>query len=159
MKQLTRRLIQCAALMALAWAAYLWLPPSTAGLQAVEQLKNVTTFSLGPVGPAGEIPDSVFQFLATLDSRHSSRLFRDLYENGTPEAKTYALCGLWLTNGGFDQYAVRYQQEVKDVFMLSSCFGTHRSPVEIVEAIQDCVIDHQLKLLRQVVLHAPPRPQ
>lgn len=147
MKTLPRIVILFVGLSALALVTYLMLPPSECGQQAVQQLKSVSAFSLGPVGPSAIIPESVDQFFAILDSRHSSRLFRELYERGTAEAKVYALCGLWLTHGGFDRYADRFTHEVEKVSTFSSCFQSECSPSEIVNAIRDGALDHQLILL------------
>ncbi len=149
MKPIARMSFICAALTAAALMAYQCLPPSESGLKAVELLKMERTFSLGPVGLEGEVPASVDQFFIILDSRHSSRLFRDLYERGTAEAKMYALCGLWLTHGGFDSYAARFPHDVKKVPTISSCFRRECSPSEIVNAIRDGALDRQLKLLRK----------
>jgi hypothetical protein len=149
MKTFPRIVILIVGLSALALVTYLMLPPSESGQRAVQQLKSVTTFSLGPVGPSGSIPESVDQFFAILDSRHSSRLFRELYERGTAEAKVYALCGLWLTRGGFDRYADKFPHEVEKVSTFSSCFRSKCAPSEIVNAIRDGALDHQLMLFRR----------
>lgn len=149
MKPIARMSFICAALTAAALMAYQCLPPSESGLKAVELLKIERTFSLGPVGPEGKVPASVDQFFIILDSRHSSRLFRDLYERGTAEAKVYALCGLWLTHGGFDNYAARFPHEVEKVSTSSACFRNECSPSEMVNAIRDGALDRQLMLLRK----------
>lgn len=147
MRRVTRMLVLCALLAGLALMVYQWLPPPESGLKAVEKLKNVQTFSFGRVGPRGEVPESVDQFTIILRSRHSSRLFRDLYQRGTPEAKVYALCGLWFTHGGFDRYAARFPQDVEKVSTLSSCIGKEYSSGEVVDAIRDGAVDRQLKLM------------
>ncbi|MBL9133770.1 MAG: hypothetical protein JNG86_21345 [Verrucomicrobiaceae bacterium] len=146
MKAFPRIAILFVGLSVLALVTYLMLPPSESGQRAVQQLKSVRIFSLGPVGPSGSIPESVDQFFAILDSRHSSRLFRELYEHGTAEAKVYALCGLWLTRGGFDSYAGRFPHEVEKVSTFSSCFRNECAPSEIVNAIREGALDHQLML-------------
>lgn len=153
MKQFTRMLALCFAMSAMALVVYMLLPPSESGRQAVEQLVGVRTFSLGPVGPAAEIPVSVDQFFAILASRHSSWLFRDLYERGTPEAKVYALCGLWLTSGGFDHYAIRLENEVESVATLGGCFGRERGPREITQAIREGAVDQLTSMHRNMKIN------
>jgi hypothetical protein len=115
---------------------YQLLPSSEAGRLAVERLATAHQFSLGPSGPRASISESEDAFFTILASRHSSRLFRDLYERGTPEAKCYVLCGLHLTYGGFNSYAARFTQETVKISTLGGCIvGEHTSP-ELVSAIR-----------------------
>lgn len=131
MKRFARVLILCASLAVLTLVTYQLLPPSKAGRQAVEQLASVRTFSLGPVGYGGSIPVCEDEFFAVLASSHSSRLFRDLYERGTPEAKLYALCGLRLSGGGVShtQFAsLRRLKVLRRWLAASAAIAHHRRP-------------------------------
>jgi hypothetical protein len=148
MKRFARILIVCASLGAVALVVYQLLPPSAAGQHAVEQLASVRTFSLGPVGYAGSIPEREDHFFSVLASRHSSRLFRDLYERGTPEAKLYALCGLRLSHGGFEAYATRFTQETTNIATLGGCIGRDCTPSEAISALRQGVVERYLPLRR-----------
>ena len=149
MKQISRILILIALLAVAGFGVYHFLPPSQAGQRAVEQLAGVHTFSLGPVGYGGSIPEGEDQFFVILSSRHSSRLFCDLYERGTPEAKLYALCGLRLSHGDFDSYADRFVREVSVVDTQGGCIGSQHSSTEAVAAIRQGVIEQYLPLRRE----------
>jgi len=150
MKRFTRILILCASFAVLALLVYQLLPSSETGRHAVEQLASVRTFSLGPVGAAGSIPEREDQFFTVLASRHSSRLFRDLYECGTPEAKLYALCGLRLSHGGFESYAIRFTQETTNITTLGGCSGRDCTSSEAISAIRQGVVERYLPLRREV---------
>jgi hypothetical protein len=149
MKHISRIFILVTILAVAGFGIYHFLPPSQAGQRAVEQLAGVHMFSLGPVGIAGSIPEREDQFFVILSSRHSSRLFCDLYEHGTPEAKLYALCGLRLSHGDFDGYAGRFVREVSVVDTQGGCIGNQHSSAEAVTAIRQGVIEQYLPLRRE----------
>ncbi len=132
------------------FVTYSALPPSEAGRRAVEQLQSVKTFSFGAVGAAGSMPAREDAFFVVLSSRHSSALFRELFERGTPEARLYALCGLRLTRGGFDTYAARFVRETRNVSTMGGCIGRDCTSAEAVTAIRQGVIERYLPLRREV---------
>jgi len=137
-------------LAVIGFVIYSALPPSEAGHRAVQQLQGVQTFSFGPVGAAGSIPEREDAFFVILSSRHSSALFRELFERGTPEARLYALCGLQLTRGGFDAHAARFVREATNVSTMGGCIGRDCTSAEAVTAIRQGVIEHYLPLRREI---------
>jgi hypothetical protein len=149
MKRIDRILILVVVVAVIGIGIYHLLPPSEVGQHAVEQLASVHTFSFGPTGYAGSIPEREDEFFAILSSRHSSRLFCDLYERGTPEAKLYALCGLHLAHGDFDAYAARFIQETTNVMTQGGCIGSTRDSADAVSAIKQGAIDRYLPLHRE----------
>jgi len=124
-------------------------PPLESARQAVEQLRTARTFSLGPVGPAGSIPERERAFLAIIASPGASQLLSDLYDRGTPAAKVYALCGLRHTSGHtFRKHAARFAAENIDVKTLSSCWGRDCTAQEILAAFNRDMLGEYLKFLK-----------
>lgn len=134
---------------------YRSLPPTPAGRQAVEQLVSADTFSLGPVGAGGVIPEREDLFFTILSSRHSSDLFRDLFDRGTPEAQLYALCGLRLTHrASFDAYSSRFLAETSTVATMGGCICRDSMRTEAVTALRSGVVEGYLKI-RKEFIHRP----
>lgn len=149
MKHFKVILVSCVVAGILAAFGYQLLPPSDAGRRAVNQLRTVQRFSLGPVGSSGCTSAGENAFFTILESRHASRLFRDLYERGTPEAKVYALCGLHLTRGGFEAYAARFSREATVVSWQGGCIVGEHSPSEAVAFITRGEIERYLSLYQE----------
>ncbi|MBK8001675.1 MAG: hypothetical protein IPK15_23965 [Verrucomicrobia bacterium] len=132
--------------------AYQLLPPSAAGRAAVTQLAKVDTFSFGGVGYAGSIPEREDWFFTILSSRHSERLFRELFEQGTIEARLYALAGLHVTDkGGFRECAARFTREGARVQTQGGCIASDCTTTEAVTAVERGVIERYLKLRKEYV--------
>ena len=148
MRKLIKRLaIISMILLVVTVVAYQLLPTSAEGRIAVTELAKVHTFSLGPVGYAARIPKSEEYFFTILASRHSSRLFRDLFEQGTPEAKVYALAGLHLTDRlSFRTCASRFTQVPTRVNTLSGCMGNEATAVEAVAAVEQGLAENYKEL-------------
>ncbi len=150
MKRIVRILILVVVTAVVGVGIYHFLPPSEAGQHAVEQLASVHIFSFGPTGYAGAIPEREDDFFTIVASRHSSHLFCDLYERGTPEAKLYAICGLHLAPGDFDTYAARFVQETTNVTTQGGCIGNTIGSAEAVSVIKQGAIDSYLLLRREI---------
>jgi hypothetical protein len=150
MKRIVHILILVAMFAVVGIGIFHLLPPSAAGQHAVERLASVHTFSFGPTGYAGSIPEREDEFFAILSSRHSLRLFCDLYERGTPEGKLYALCGLRLAHGDFDAYAARFVQETTNVITQGGCIGSTSSSSDAILAIRQGAIEGYLPLRREI---------
>ncbi len=123
--------------------------PSESAKQAVEQLRTAKTFSLGPVGAAGSVPEEERTFLVIVTSPGASQVLSDLYERGTPAAKVYALCGLRHTSARtFRKYEAKFVAENLTVETLSSCYGSARTAQEILAAFNKDVLGDYLKFLK-----------
>ncbi|GEP43267.1 hypothetical protein [Brevifollis gellanilyticus] len=144
MKRFGRILALGLILGALAFVIYQLRPPSEAGQKAMAQLAGAQTFSLGAVGPGGSISKDEDLFFAVLASRHSSQLFGDLFERGTPEARLYALCGLRLTRGDFEGCAKRFTRDCSTVSTVSGCIGRDIAASEMVSAIREGMVEQYL---------------
>jgi hypothetical protein len=126
------------------------LPPSEAARALIKDFATVETFSLGEVGFASSIPEREEWFFAILSSRHSDRLFRELFEQGTSEAKVYALAGLRLTDGdGFKECAGEFVCEGSDVRTQRGCIGRTRTAAEMVAAFEGGEVERYIKVRRE----------
>ena len=135
--------------------AYQLLPPSQAGRAAVAQLAKVDRFSFGGVGYADSLPEREDWFFTILSSRHSGRLFRDLFEQGTMEARLYALAGLHVTNrGSFRECAARFALEGSRVQTQGGCTGSDCTTAEAVADVERGDVERYLKFRRE---HIRPR--
>jgi hypothetical protein len=127
-----------------------WLPPSDKARALVKELAGVETFSLGGVGFVNSIPEREEWFFAILSSWHSDRLFRELFERGTIEAKAYALAGLRLTDTkAFKECAGVFVTEGLDVRTQRGCIGRTRTAAEMVAAFEGGEVERYIKLRRE----------
>ena len=144
--------ILAVALVFIGIVVYQLLPPSEAGRGAVSRLAKVETFSFGGVGVAGSIPEREDWFFAILSSRHSERLFRDLFEQGTIEARLYALAGLHVTDrSSFRDCAARFIREASRVQTQGGCIASDCTTTEAVAAVERGDVERYFKLRREHV--------
>lgn len=144
-KPLKRLAIVPLMLVIIGYGAYQLLPPSAAGRVAVTQPAKIDRFSFGPTGAAGSIPERENCFFTILSSRHSARLFRDLFDQGTTEAKLYALVGLHLTgNRGFRECAACFTKESSRVQTQGGCIASDCTTAEAVAAIERGEVERYL---------------
>ena len=144
---LRRFAIIAVTLVVIGIGVYQVLPPSEGGRAAVAQLAKVDWFSFGGVGYAGSTPEREDWFFTILSSRHSERLFRDLFEQGTIEARLYALAGLQAINSGsFRECAARFGKEGSRVRVQGGCIGRDVTTAEAVAAIERGDVERYLKL-------------
>lgn len=141
-----RLAIVAVTLVAIGIIAYQLLPPSEAGRAAVTRLAKTDEFSLGGVGAAGSIPEREDWFFTILSSRHSERLFRELFEQGTIEARLYALAGLHVTDrGSFRECAARFAREDSLIRMQAGCIGSYWTTTEAVAAVERGGVERYMK--------------
>jgi hypothetical protein len=127
-----------------------WLPPSEKARALVKELAGVKAFSLGGVGFVNSIPEREDWFFAILSSRHSDRLFRELFEQGTSEAKVYALAGLRLTDReGFKERAEGFLCEGSEVRTQRGCIRNYRTADELVAGLEGGEMERYMKLRRE----------
>lgn len=135
------------SLIVIGIVVYQLLPPSEAGRIAVAQLAKVDRFSFGGVGYAGRIPEREDWFFTILSSRHADRLFRDLFEQGTLEARLYALAGLHVTDtSSFRECAARFTREGSRVQTQGACIASDCTTTEAVAAVERGEVERYLKL-------------
>ncbi|HRJ08897.1 MAG TPA: hypothetical protein PK490_13075 [Prosthecobacter sp.] len=154
MRVLLKRLVIVAVLaVVIGVIAYQLLPPSEVGRIAVAQLAKADRFSFGGVGVAGSIPEREDWFFAILSSRHSARLFYDLFEQSTTtEARLYALAGLHLTDSAsFRDCAARFAKEGSRVQTQGGCIASDCTAAEAVAAVERGDVERYLKLRRENV--------
>src|SRR4051812_38057647 len=121
-------------------------PSGEAARTAVSQLAKTERFSFGAVSFAGSIPEREDWFFAILASRDSGRLFRELFEQGTMEAKLYALAGLHAVDrSSFNERAARFIREDSRVETQAGCIVSDSTMAEAVAAIERGQFDHYLK--------------
>ena len=149
---LKRFAIFAVTLIVIGIVVYWLLPPSEADRAAVTRLAKVETFSFGGVGYAGSIPEREDWFFTILSSRHSERLFRDLFEQGTIEARLYALAGLHVTDkDSFRECAARFTREDSRVRTQGGCIGSDCTTIEAVAAVENGGVERYLKLRKEYV--------
>lgn len=154
MRTLLKRLVIIAVVaVVIGVVAYQLLPPSEAGRTAVAQLAKANKFSFGGGGIAGSIQESENWFFAILSSRHSARLFHDLFKQSTTaEARLYALAGLHLTDkDNFRVCAARFVKESSRVQTLGGCIAHDCTPAEAIASIERGDVERYLKLRKEYV--------
>lgn len=140
------------SLVVISIVAYQLLPTSEAGRTAVAQLAKVDRFSFGGVGYAGTIPEREDWFFTILSSRHSGRLLRDLFENGTIEARLYALAGLHFTDrASFSECAARFIREGSRVQTQDGCIASNCTTTQAIAAVERGDVERYLKSRREYV--------
>jgi hypothetical protein len=126
------------------------LPPSETARALVKELAGVKVFSLGGVGYVNSIPEREDWFFAILSSRHSDQSFRELFEQGSTEAKVYALAGLRLTDmKGFKECAGVFVSKGSDVWAQRGCIGRTRTAAEVVANFENGEVERYIKLRRE----------
>ena len=95
--------------------------------------------------------DSFFDVLA---SHGSQKLLSEVFEAGTPEAKTYALCGLhYIAPRRFEHYAEGFAAAKIKVQTLSGCIGGERASAEVVSALRSNLFERYLPVRKEIEDH------
>lgn len=73
---------------------YASIRPSASAWRAATRLQTTDIFGFGPRGNGGTISDSEIDFYHILQNNKSHLVFRQVFDNGTPEARAFAIIGL-----------------------------------------------------------------
>jgi hypothetical protein len=100
-------------------------------------LARVHLFAIGTVGFAGQIQPGEQRLERILARPTAVRDLRRLYAIGTPEAKSYALAGLYqLDRSRFEQLSQRLQNSSAKILIERGCIVTIGSFPEIIRRIE-----------------------
>ena len=131
--------------------AYQFSPPSQAARAAAEQLKTARRVNLGGGGVAGRISEAEDSLFTLLSSHGGAELLCDVFEHGTPEAKSYALCGLhYIAPQRFERYAGESAAAKLKVQTLSGCIGGEHDSTELVAALRTNLFERYLPLRKEI---------
>ena len=105
-------------------------------MEAYDQLLSAKVFAFGGVGFAGVLSEGEKAFHIVAGSTNALDLFKAAVENGTPEARMYALCGIRkLAPDKVDAYAKPLQSANPTVVTMSGCLGSEEAASNVVTRI------------------------
>jgi hypothetical protein len=104
---------------------------------AHKSLTNARLFSVGGIGFEGSInPAEIFSRKIIFEDDPSS-VFMDILEHGTPEAKMYALCGLYFTNlKTYRKAAAPYRNPHDPVEIMEGCVGKQSTYENLIRELE-----------------------
>ena len=151
MRRSTIALILAAFAVLAVLVAYELRPSSQAARAAAEQLKTARTVNFGGGGYAGSISESEDSLFVLLSSHRAEELLSEVFEGGTPEAKTYALCGLhYIAPRRFEHYAGSFATAKMKVQTLSGCIGGEHDSSELVAALRTNLFERYVPLRKEI---------
>jgi len=131
--------------------AYRLSPPTQAACAAAERLKAARTVNFGGGGYAGRISEAEDDLFAILSSHHAEELLSGVFKSGSPEAKTYALCGLhYVAPKRFEHYASTFATQKIKVQTLSGCLGGESDSASLVAALRTNVFEQYLPIRKEI---------
>lgn len=130
------------------------IPPSQDAREAADKLKMATKVNFGGGGYFGMISEAEDNLFKILSSHRGEDLLSEVFEAGSPEAKTYALCGLhYIAPRRFERYADQFAAEKVKIQTLSGCIGGEHDSATIVAAIRTNIFEHYLPLRKEAENH------
>ena len=130
------------------------IPPSQDAREAASKLKTATEVNFGGGGVAGRISEAEDNLFVILSSHRGEDLLFEVFESGSPEAKTYALCGLhYIASRRFERYADQFAAENVKIQTLSGCIGGEQNSATIVATIRTNIFEHYLPLRKEAEDH------
>jgi len=117
---------------------------------AVSSLSQVKLFAFGGIGIAGTPSPGQTLFQQVLAGSEPLEHFRTVLKEGTPEARLYALCGLWvLDRAAFADAAASIKADKRtSVQTAAGCMISHQDVSSIARSIEEGRFDHYLSKKR-----------
>jgi hypothetical protein len=126
---------------------------------ASRQLSSTKVFAFGGTGYAGKISDGEIDFRAIYSQPHAIALgqFEDLYVNGNPEAKSYALAGIrQLAPARFEALKKSLVGSSLSVITMSGCIIEEKPLTTVAAEIDKGDYDYWIKRIRGTGVTAAP---
>jgi hypothetical protein len=115
---------------------------------AVKRLSKVRMFAFGGVGFAGVTSQGEKDFRVIFAEPPATSLarFENLYADGTPEAKSYALAGIRKLDGShFKELLQTLQSSQEKVMTMQGCIIEDRTMAQVAKSIDSGQYDFWLK--------------
>jgi hypothetical protein len=102
------------------------------------RLESVHAFAMGGIGIRGIQSKEERAYLAVLRGPDAAKVFREVLQTGTPEAKLYALCGLHaVAPSEFEAAASLLASSELTATTISGCIIRSERVAEVVRRIRD----------------------
>jgi hypothetical protein len=126
---------------------------------AWRHLSSTKVFAFGGIGYAGKISDGEIDFRAIYSQPNAIALsqFEDLYKNGNPEAKSYALAGIrQLAPARFEALRQSLAGSGVNVVTMRGCIIEEELLTKVTAEIAKGDYDYWIKRIRRTGVTAAP---